>query len=80
MKPDKLETRYVSGAGRQIFACIPKELNFVEYTAIDSIMIATDQWVQFPNSEFQEMVKDVFEEMVALWNEKHANRQHSNKE
>ena len=72
-RPKRLEVRNVAGAGMQIHADIPSTTYCVEFTMKKGFqMIATEPWVQFPPKEWKEMLETVFNEMVELWNEKHA--------
>lgn len=72
----ELEYKDVLGAGKQIHARLGKEFMCVEFTlksgVAQPIMIAAEPWMQFPPLEWNQMVEDVFKEMVELFNEKHS--------
>jgi hypothetical protein len=72
MRPKRLELRG-SGSGLQIHGDIPAPIDFPEGTMkarFQGMLVACAPWIQFPNSEWDDMLGEVFQEMVDLWNEK----------
>lgn len=75
IKNIELEYKNVLGAGKQIHAHLGKEFMCVEFTkkadVAQPIMIASEPWIQFPPLEWNEMIEEIFIEMVELFNAKH---------
>lgn len=83
----KLYYKDIPGAGKQIHAYLGQEIPCVEFTMkgdvpqpityvsppehAPEILLYSEMWVQFAPIEWNQMVEDVFKEMVKLWNEKH---------
>jgi len=77
MKPKRLEMRNVPSAGLQIHGDMPAPIDFPEGTMkarFQGMLIGCAPWIQFPNNEWDEMLEEVFQEMVDLWNAKHAGK------
>jgi len=76
MRPQKLEFINHVGAGPEIHAEIPKQIKFPEGTmkaGPQKLIIGCAPWIQFPKEEWDDMVSEVFAEMVELWNNKYTN-------
>lgn len=82
-RPKRLKCKNVVGAGLQIYADITFEPNCVEFKmkkgyqrimegVPHNMLIAYEPWIQFPDKDWDEMLENVFNEMVDLWNEKYA--------
>lgn len=80
MKAIKLSYKNVPFTGRQIYADIAEGFNFVEYKTKagkhpvlikHNHLIGYEPFTQFPLKEYEEMMDQLFIEMVVAWNEKH---------
>lgn len=84
-RPNRLEFRNISGAGLQIHADIPFNPNCVEFVMKKgfqpimegaknetNMLISYEPWIQFKPKDWGQMLEEVFQEMVDLWNEKYA--------
>lgn len=66
----KLEYREVLSAGKQIHATFTRVKD--DKVIFGTEMIATEPFRQFPNAPWDGMIRDVFFEMVQLWNKYYA--------
>ena len=84
-RPKRLEVRNIPSHGLEIHAEIGFEPKCVEFTmkkgfqpiaqsgaCSKEMIISYDPWIQFPDKDWTEMLAQVYEEMVDLWNEKYA--------
>jgi hypothetical protein len=84
-RPKRLEVRNQPSHGLEIHAEIGFEPNCVEFrmkkgfqpivqcgACSKEVVISYDPWIQFPDKDWTEMLAQVYEEMVDLWNEKYA--------
>ena len=101
MKPKKLIATHRAGAGFEIYADLPEEVNCIEFTMkaaevpivqptnpeyvtkhwtqevkiqLENLTIGVEPFIQFSPDKWNEMIEEVFTEMVNLWNEKHAEK------
>lgn len=70
-RPNKLRVSESPGSGAIIIAEVPQPVSFVEFTT-KNVQISTQPWVQFPPEGWDKTIKQLFQEMVDAWNEKHA--------
>ena len=92
VKKIKLVYEDVVGAGKQIKAIIGQPVPCVEFTLRgdvpltviqtpkDPVMIAYEPWLQFGPKEWNEMLHEIFSELVNLWNERHQGVPHDDAE
>lgn len=87
MIPVELKTEYSAGAGWQIKALLKKEVNCAEFILKKdcflrvmegkkpepNMLIGYEPWIQFAPKEWDDMIGEIFTEMVSLWNEKQLN-------
>lgn len=84
-RPRRLKLTNHPGTGLEIHADIqfnPQCVEFVMKKGYQPIMqgaqsetskvISYEPWIQFPDKDWDDMLEDVFKEMVDLWNEKYA--------
>ena len=79
----KLEYRDVLGAGKEIYAHIDQEVPCVEFTMKKDVfqrvthkcdapyIVFTEPFVQFSPQSWDDMIENLFTELVELWNQKH---------
>jgi len=82
--PSKLIYKDVAFAGKQIFADIDAEFNMAEYKKLpgeqpvikpykfQEHMVGYEPFIQFPPKEWDDMMDNLFKEMVDAWNEKYS--------
>lgn len=80
----KLEYKGGVGAGKQVLATIGQKVPCVEFTMRDDVaqpiiykpdppqfILFAERWIQFAPKAWNEMLDEIFTEMVSLWNEKY---------
>jgi len=82
----KLFYRDTPGTGKELFASLGQEIPCVEFTMKSDVpqpitytgqqheqqhYLFSERWIQFEPAIWTDMVKEVFEEMVEIWNEKY---------
>lgn len=85
LRPVRLKVVRRSGAGWEINAFVPKEVDCAEFTLRATYQpilqeprkfyeecVGYAPFIQFPPKEWDEMIGEMFTEMVELWNAKHA--------
>ena len=83
-RPNRLKVKNIAGAGLQIHADISFNPNCVEFIMKKGFqpimhgashetekMISYEPWIQFSDKGWDEMLENVFQEMVDLWNDKY---------
>ena len=81
----KLTYKDVASAGKQIYANVGQEVPCVEFTLKGDVpqpvmttckeppefLVFYENWIQFEPKAWSDMIDEIFEEMVELWNAKH---------
>ena len=81
----KLAYKNVPGAGKQIYANVGQEVPCIEFTLKGDVpqpvmttsrnapefLVFYENWIQFEPEAWSNMIDEMFEEMVKLWNAKH---------
>lgn len=86
IKNIKLSYSNIEGTGKEIFAYIGQEVPCVEFTMKGNVSqpiayrcmpteishrIFSERWIQFEPDAWNQMIDDVYKELVNLWNEKY---------